>query len=276
MSYFKSSEQHVPPMPAKIAQAVVDVMGAVGKLTKDNKNSHGGYNYVGIDDFRTALNPCCAAAGLILKPVCISADRFEATSKNGSRQMIRFKYHMRLIHVSGETWTDTDETIPVEVDAVGAQATGIAQSYAWKEYAKALFQVPTGERDADAQEHLETETRRASVKAAVAERQTGETHAAWDVGEGLKPIKLAELRAACQGFMAGVDNAQALLEWFERNKAPRTQLFATDKALAMAIKKDFEGRLAALKPKTEGAAPKAKNGNGHQHHNDEDQREIEL
>ena len=118
MSYFKSSEQHVPPMPAKIAQAVVDVMGAVGKLTKDNKNSHGGYNYVGIDDFRTALNPCCAAAGLILKPVCISADRFEATSKNGSRQMIRFKYHMRLIHVSGETWTDTDETIPVELGGV--------------------------------------------------------------------------------------------------------------------------------------------------------------
>lgn len=145
----------IPPMPPKVAAAVAAVMAEVPKLAKTERNTHGSYNFASIDDFLEAVRPLCAKSGLIIVQ---DEDGFEmrdgGSDKNGkpvSWLVIRFKF--TLAHASGETWAHRPTRTIMVAASMGAQAFGAAQSYCLKQFERSLFQIATGEKGADADEH---------------------------------------------------------------------------------------------------------------------------
>lgn len=133
-------------MPPKVAMAITEVMAEVPKLSKGEKNTHGNYNFASIDDFLEAVRPLCAKSGLIIG---MDEEEFSfregqnATGKKVTWLVVRFKF--TLSHSSGETWArEPRRTIMVNA-AMGSQAFGAAQSYALKQFERALFQIATGE-----------------------------------------------------------------------------------------------------------------------------------
>lgn len=143
---------------SKIAAAISAVMGDVPKLGKSEKNVHGNYQFASIDDFLEAVRPLCAKHGLI---IIQDEDGFElrqGQDKKGSTvNWLVIKFVFTLAHSSGEVWPDKPRRTIMVNASMGAQAFGAAQSYALKQFMRALFQIATGEvnEDADAHDHGE-------------------------------------------------------------------------------------------------------------------------
>lgn len=233
------------PMPKEIAGAIVLVMRAVGKLAKDAKNAHGGYKYTSVDAFLEATNPACAEAGLIIKPVQLSceSDVLEVWDKDGKSRMkriMRFRYRFRLIHESGAMWTDPDDERTVVIDYNGPQTFQAAESFAEKAYMRTLFQIPTGDPDADAQEQHQAEIIRATVKAVKAKKENGSEHVLIDFGGGLEPIAIADVTERVMEHLVSLGDAQAAAEWWSNNRHGREQFHNASPKLALVLKKKVE------------------------------------
>jgi hypothetical protein len=133
------------PIPANVAKAICMVMADVPKLGKGEKNQHGNYNFASIDDFLEAVRPLCAKHGLI-----IMQDEEAFEMKEGWLVMT---FRFTLAHSSGETWAHRPTRTIMVSAKMGSQAFGAAQSYALKQYMRSLFQIATGEKGNDADEH---------------------------------------------------------------------------------------------------------------------------
>lgn len=144
-----------PPIPPKVAAAINAVMVEVKRLDKGAENKHGNYKFTSVDDFLDATRPACAAAGLIIVPDEESVDMVE--------KWLRVKFSFTVAHASGETWDHSPTRTVMVNSAMGSQAYGAAQSYALKQFLRALFQISTGDgEDADTQpnEQLPSSQRR--------------------------------------------------------------------------------------------------------------------
>lgn len=122
-------------------------MSQIKKISKENKNEHGNYNFSSIDDFLEQTNKICSDNGLVMMPPnTLSLEPFDKTDKYGNTSSwLKFKYEIIMFHVSGQKLPPV--VTEVEVIRSGAQASGSAQSYAQKQYLRALFQIPTGDKD---------------------------------------------------------------------------------------------------------------------------------
>ena len=127
-------------------QAVCAVMAEIHQLKKDEKNSHGGYNFVSVDSFKTLVRPLMAKHGLSL---AMSEESFDLValpnSKGGETMNAKIKYAFQLRHVSGEV--EPLEYATIVLPHTGAQTAGAAKSYVLKEYLKGRFMVATGDKD---------------------------------------------------------------------------------------------------------------------------------
>ena len=139
------SNHPVEAMPPKIAAAICGVMGEVPMLGKGEKNQHGNYNFASIDDFLEAVRPLCAKHGLI-----IMQDEESYEMKDG---WLIMTFRFTLAHASGETWGHRPTRTIMVSAKMGSQAFGAAQSYALKQFERSLFQIATGEKGNDADEH---------------------------------------------------------------------------------------------------------------------------
>jgi hypothetical protein len=139
----------LPPsgLPPAVAAAIAEVMARVRSLPRTELNGHAGYRFANIDAFLAAVGPLCAEAGLIVVQDEEAAELVDL----GGRAWLRLAYVFHLAHRSGALWErPLRRTILHRMD--GAQAFGSAQSYALKQFMRALFQIPTGDReDADYQ-----------------------------------------------------------------------------------------------------------------------------
>lgn len=235
----------IQPMPKEIAGAIVLVMRAVGKLAKDAKNNHGGYKYTSVDAFLEATNPACAEAGLIIKPVQLSceSDVLEVWDKDGksrAKRIMRFRYRFRLIHESGAMWTDPEDERTVVIDYSGPQTFQAAESFAEKAYMRTLFQIPTGDPDADAQEQHQAEIIRATVKAVKAKKETGAEHILIDFGPGVEPVAAADLSARVMAHLVNLGDPAAASDWWESNRHGREQFHNAFPKLALDLKRKVE------------------------------------
>lgn len=146
----ESEQQNGIAMPPKVAAAVIAVMEKVPKLEKSERNTHGNYNFASIDGFLEALRPLCAKNGLIIIQDEESFELKQSQNKKGETVtwlIVRFRF--TLAHSSGETWVHRPARTIMVNAAMGAQAFGAAQSYALKQFMRALFQIATGEADVD-------------------------------------------------------------------------------------------------------------------------------
>lgn len=144
----------VAPMPPDIAAAVVEVMSKVGVLKHDEENKHNDYDYASVDAFLARTNPICAAAGLIVLPQQIAVEKEQVQVGDSVRNVMNFSFQMLLVHKSGATWMNPADVRTVRLLWSGAQTSGMAQSYVLKQYMRGLFQIATGDKDADAEERL--------------------------------------------------------------------------------------------------------------------------
>lgn len=132
-------------LPPKVAAAICGVMAEVPMLGKGEKNQHGNYNFASIDDFLEAVRPLCAKHGLI-----IMQDEEAYEMKDG---WLIMTFRFTLAHSSGETWGHRPTRTIMVSSKMGSQAFGAAQSYALKQFERSLFQIATGEKGNDADEH---------------------------------------------------------------------------------------------------------------------------
>ena len=143
------------PMPPNVALAISKVMAGVPKLQRGERNTHGNYNFASIDDFLEAVRPLCAEHGLIILQDEDSAEMLDGgTDRQGKpRRWLKVRYRFTLAHSSGETWAH-QPTRSIVVDAsMGSQSFGAAQSYTLKLFERSLFQIATGEKGQDVDEH---------------------------------------------------------------------------------------------------------------------------
>lgn len=131
--------------PAAILTALCKAMGQVQKVAKEGRNKHDGYDFASIDDFLALVNPICAENGLIVHMQEGAREDFERQGKNGVTAWMRQSFNLTLYHVSGESLPPVTRT--VEVLRNGAQAYGSAQSYALKQFWRAILLIPTGDKD---------------------------------------------------------------------------------------------------------------------------------
>ena len=127
---------------AKINAAINAAMGQIQKLAKGDRNSHGNYSFASVDAFLDMCRPICAEHGLHPQVDSVGTETFGA---GNGKLWAKFSYRLAMGHVSGE------KTDPVGMDVMlpltGAQTSGSAQSYAVKQYLRALLLISTGERD---------------------------------------------------------------------------------------------------------------------------------
>ena len=129
-----------------IFQAIAAAVAEVKILGKTDRNKFDGYDFVSIDKFLTLVNPINAAHGLFPSVSQTNVEMYENTnSKGGKSTWARFYYDISLHHTNGETFGPVAMMVAVPMN--GAQASGSAQSYALKQFFRATYMIPTGDKD---------------------------------------------------------------------------------------------------------------------------------
>ena len=124
-----------------LASAVCAVMAEVKRLEKADENKFANYKFVSVDDFKDAVRPLMAKHGLS-PHVDEKSFRMEEVGAKKTATAI-FKYAITLYHSSGES--SKPERATVALPFVGAQTSGIAKSYAIKEWFKSRFLASAGD-----------------------------------------------------------------------------------------------------------------------------------
>lgn len=249
------SEREQSPMPKEIAAAVILVMKAMHRLTKDATNQHGRYKYVSVDQFLAMTQPAFAEAGLIVKTVMLgSPERLEVevydaqTKQTKKRRLVRYRYKMRLVHESGATWTDDEDVQEVQLDDTGPQTLMAATSYMMKGYLRILLQIPVGEADADAQEQHDAEIIKATVKAHKAKTESGSEQVLLDFNGTLEPVAAADVSARVMRHLVSLGDRKEAGEWWNSQKHGREQFHNQFPKLALDLKRKVEAFLSNATP----------------------------
>jgi hypothetical protein len=142
-----SETQSVPP---EVAAAIVKVMGGIKTLGKEDTNKFQRYDFVSVDKFLAAVGPLCAAAGLVIlqeeeSTEVAAKESTDDYGKTKTSSWLTVRYAFTFVHASGAAYGPLHRS--VMVPANGAQAFGSAQSYALKQFMRAHFQIPTGDKD---------------------------------------------------------------------------------------------------------------------------------
>jgi hypothetical protein len=138
---------------SKVDEAVAKVTQGVKRLAKGDRNQHGGYSFAGIDEFLEMTGKLCGDAGL---NVIMDEEEFEvideffSTSK-GKVAGLRMKFAIWL-KCEGEKDGPYHRSIMVPAN-MGSQAFGAGQSYVLKQFLRATFQIPTGDKGEDIDAH---------------------------------------------------------------------------------------------------------------------------
>jgi len=138
---------------SKVDEAVAKVTKAVKRLSKGERNQHGGYNFAGIDDFLEMTGKLCGDAGL---NVIMDEEEFEVideffATKSGRVAGLRMRFAIWL-KCEGEKDGPYHRSIMVPSN-MGSQAFGAGQSYVLKQFLRATFQIPTGDKSEDIDAH---------------------------------------------------------------------------------------------------------------------------
>lgn len=135
------------PKLDKILPAIAKAKGRVKIIGKSEKHTGkgGGYDFASIDDFLELVNPICAEEGLIFNVDEHAIEDFTKKGQYGETSWMRITFRITAYHISGQSMPPVQRT--VEVLRNGAQAYGSAQSYALKQYLRALLLIPTGDKD---------------------------------------------------------------------------------------------------------------------------------
>lgn len=198
--------ESVTSLPKDIASAIVTVKGQVRALGYDEKNQHGGYRYVSVDKFYDTLGVIMAKAGLFVLMDEIASDVKEGAPNRDGRvtPWLFVRYEIRFAHASGALSHPVHRSLAQPIS--GPQSFGAAQSYIEKQFLRQVFKIPTGEKDADAEDNSENAE---PVRTATARKQISK-----EVVEQTRVSKPAidkeQLRVRLKTMQQAIDEAGAV------------------------------------------------------------------
>jgi hypothetical protein len=128
-----------------IHRAITKAMAQMRPVAKDARNVEQKYDFASVDDFLAMTGPIMAEHGLFITMDEERVEAFERQGKYGPSHWLSITFLITVWHESGEHMAPARRT--VEVIRTGAQSFGSAQSYALKQFQRALFNIPTGDKD---------------------------------------------------------------------------------------------------------------------------------
>jgi hypothetical protein len=128
-----------------IYTAIPKAMAQIKRLAKESRNADQKYDFASVDDFLAMTGPIMAEHGLFITMDEERVEAFERQGKYGPTNWLSITFLITVWHESGEHMAPARRT--VEVIRTGAQSFGSAQSYALKQFQRALFNIPTGDKD---------------------------------------------------------------------------------------------------------------------------------
>lgn len=128
---------------SSLYKSLGEVMAAVRRLDKTEKNQHGKYEFTPADSFRDFIREQFVKNELVY---AISETYSSQAGEGLKAGVIKFQYEFWITHIG------TGETTPKELRSVflpyvGSQTAGIASTFALKEWLKNKFLITTGEPD---------------------------------------------------------------------------------------------------------------------------------
>ena len=136
-----------------LAEALVSTTLSIPSLKKDNLNKHGGYRFVGIDDYYASVSKVAANNGIAWTIREESVGEIVSVGPKGSL-VIRFTFAAD-VYFGGMIYNDFWKGSVIH-PYQGAQTSGSALSYADKMFQRTTFKVQTGEGDADSASFIDT------------------------------------------------------------------------------------------------------------------------
>jgi hypothetical protein len=132
-----------------IAQALSEVMKAVGAIAKKDKNTAQGFNFRGIDSVVNAVSPALQKFGVVVVPSVEEYDyqTVEIGRNRTAMGHVRVKVTYTFIGVSGDA---IKATVVGEAMDSGDKATAKAMSVAFRTALLQSLSLPTDEVDPDA------------------------------------------------------------------------------------------------------------------------------
>lgn len=135
-----------------IAQALSEIMKAVGAIAKKDKNTSQGFNFRGIDSVVNAVSPALQRFGVVIVPSVV--DYQYATVEIGRNRTamghVKVKVTYTFIGPMGDTIA---ATVVGEAMDAGDKATAKAMSVAFRTALLQSLSLPTDEADPDAQSY---------------------------------------------------------------------------------------------------------------------------
>ena len=134
-----------------IYKALASILGEIGSIGKDKKNTQQHFQYRGIDDVYNTLNPIMAKHKVFMTPEVIEKTREERQSRSGGMliyTMLKIKYTF---------WHEDGTSVSCVVEGEGMdsgdksanKAMAIAHKYALLQ----TFCIPVEQTDPDAESH---------------------------------------------------------------------------------------------------------------------------
>lgn len=130
-------------MEGKIYQAIINVMGDLGAIGKEKKNTQQGFMYRGVDDVMNALQPLFKKYGIFIVPEVLEHTREERTTKSGGNliySIMKIRHHFMAEDGSEVVSTTIGEGMD-SADKSSNKAMAIAFKYACFQ----VFCIPTEE-----------------------------------------------------------------------------------------------------------------------------------
>ncbi len=132
-------------MTDNIYTAICAAMGDMKRLPKDSRNAEQKYDFASVDDFLAMTGPVMAKHGIFIQIDEDDFMDFQREGKYGPTHWLRIRFIITVQYKDGSALAPVRRT--VEVIRTGAQSSGSAQSYVLKQFQRALFCIPTGDRD---------------------------------------------------------------------------------------------------------------------------------
>ncbi len=246
-SYDEDSATPPPPMPAKIAVAILKVMKHMAGITlaKDETNEHENFKYVSVDGIYAETAKACVEAGLIVNLMQVGEEREQVVTGSKTYNVVNYYYTPMLIHESGETWVHYGDKRAVRILWRGATTSGAAHSYGMKQYLRGLAQIATGEKDADAEQQLPPfDDSYAPTRAATDKRKAEGKPATSKLvpllfGDHKKSVPLDEVIDAASTYLTGADKGSRAT-WRAKNADGLEVLHKLDKQTWLALGRIIE------------------------------------
>jgi ERF superfamily len=143
---------------SKLNAAISAVMGKIRRLEKADENVFAKYKFTSIDDFKDMIRPLLSEHGLSLRmdESAFDVEGKTVNEKGRETMAVRVQFALTIYHDSGES--SGADHITVRLPFVGPQTTGIARSYAMKEWIKTRFLASSGDIDDGDADRAEQQT----------------------------------------------------------------------------------------------------------------------